>query len=190
MDGTLRLFIAAALPDETRDVLYRMREKFLRSGLDVKTVSTEAMHLTLKFLGDVPEERVPEITAAMERAVAGQKPFSLSARGAGVFPGFKNPRVVWVGVGGDTDPLADLAARLDGELAALGFEPESRRFSPHLTLARARGKLPPDRTMKAVEGLADMGSKPFIVDRLTLYKSELLPQGARHTPIFSATFPG
>ncbi|MBU2489272.1 MAG: RNA 2',3'-cyclic phosphodiesterase [Proteobacteria bacterium] len=190
MPETFRAFIAVSLPAEIRAVLGRMRDRFMSSGLDVRCVSPESMHLTLKFLGDVGKGRGPEILAAMERAVAGVRPFPLSVRGAGVFPGFSNPRVVWVGLAGDFQPLAGLAARLEEELSALGFAPEARRFSPHITLGRARVKLPMDRTLKAVESLADMGSEPFFVDRLTLYRSELSPQGARHTPSFSAVFTG
>jgi 2'-5' RNA ligase len=98
---------------------------------------TEGIHITLQFLGDVPTARIPEITQALQQACAGTAPFTLEVGGLGAFPNVRKPRVVWVGLGGDTEAAVRLAASVQGALSGLGFTPD-KPFSPHMTIGRVR----------------------------------------------------
>ena len=90
----------------------------------------ESIHLTLKFLGQVPVEAVARVAEALAAAVDGQPAFGVTAGGLGVFPGVRRPRVVWVGLAGETEALAGLQRRVDQGLAVRGFPPEQRPFRP------------------------------------------------------------
>src|SRR6266705_2138509 len=104
-------------------------------GLPVKWVRGEGLHLTLKFLGDVADEREPELAAALTRAAAGAHGLALALGGFGVFPDFRRPRVVWVGIAPEPG-LEILQHRVEREFAPLGFPTEARAFRPHVTLGR------------------------------------------------------
>jgi len=175
-----RAFISADLPPLPRiDALAReLRE----ASRDLKVVSTEHLHLTLKFLGDTEEGLVPEIASAMREAATGIAPFTVEIRGMGAFPNISRPSVLWVGIRG-AEPLARMAKTLDQHLTALGFEPERRPWSPHVTLARVRG----GRKMDAVQTLLrshetdGFGEAP--VDEIRLKKSVLQPGGPEYTTV-------
>src|SRR5690606_3760254 len=100
--------------------------------------STETLHLTLRFLGSVEPDRVPEIIAGLQPVVAGFGPPRMRAMSLGVFPDWKNPRVLWVGVRDKNDRLVPLQAAIEAAVLELGFEPERQRWKPHLTLGRFR----------------------------------------------------
>lgn len=153
---------------------------------EVKWVAPEGIHLTLQFLGAVPEERVERITAALSEAAAGARPLHLEVKGAGGFPNARRPRVLWAGVAGDVEPLAALVADLGRRLAPLGYPPEERAFSPHLTLGRARDQ----RGVPGLAGgLAQLSSEEGTIWRATevcLFRSHLSPAGARYEVIARA----
>lgn len=181
----LRLFIAADLPERVKDALAKAIGE-LRASLrgPYRWVSPEGIHLTLKFLGNVPADRVPSLGEALVGAVHGHAPFSLRLDGTGTFPPQRSPSVVWAGLGGDVDALTGLQRSIEASVEPLGFPPEQRAFSPHLTLARVRERL--SRT--EVDGLADRLSRlrfadeeAFAVEGVSLVRSELSPGGARYT---------
>ena len=99
-----------------------------------------SIHLTLKFLGEVPAKTVPDFSAAISRAVAGLEPFSVLLEGKGVFPRRRDPRVLWIGITDPEGKLEDLHSRVEAESFASGFAKEEKRFHPHLTLARLRSQ--------------------------------------------------
>ena len=153
------------------------------------------LHLTLKFLGDVPVADIPKLSAAVEAAVRTVRPFELTISGCGAFPPHGRPKVLWIGVlseppavaGGSTaasqaSSLQSLHERIEDELAAPGFPREERPFHPHLTIARLR-------TPKGGRELSDfhhtLGFAPqsFTVSEAVVFKSELRRQGSKHTPI-------
>ncbi|MCL6607330.1 MAG: RNA 2',3'-cyclic phosphodiesterase, partial [Geminicoccaceae bacterium] len=109
-----------------------------QTGAAVKWVEHHQFHLTLKFLGETPPPQVPAIVEAIRNCGAAAAPFQLALDGLGVFPDRGKPRVIWAGVGGETAVLSRLHREVQGKLASLGFPPEKRSFSPHLTLARVR----------------------------------------------------
>ncbi len=185
-----RLFIAMELPADARHAVATGISPIRRKGFDVKWVATENLHLTLKFLGNTPDDQVEAIREVMERCAAGLPPLHLSLQGMGAFPSARKPRVLWVGMQGEVEPLAGLARALDRELEPLGFVPENRPFSPHITTGRARrgGRLPSmERLFPETEGevLAE-----FVVGEIVLFESTLTPSGPIYTRAAVVTLGG
>ncbi len=146
--------------------------------LRVGWVKPEGTHLTLKFLGDVAPARLESVTAALAAAEGGA-PLRLDGTGVGVFPERAQPRIVWAGVGGDTDRLMALQRAVDRSLESVGFASESREFRPHLTLGRVKGPGQGDwRSFLARHAGADLGS--FEVREFVLFESRLAPTGATY----------
>jgi 2'-5' RNA ligase len=149
---------------------------------DVRWVRPESVHLTLKFLGEVAEERVGAVERALAEAVVGHHPLGLVARGAGGFPTGRRPRVVWAGVEGDVDTLGRLAADVERTVAPLGWPTEARPFAAHLTLGRVR--VPKRGPLgDAIEAAAGVELGAWAVGEVVLYRSRLRPTGAVYEPI-------
>jgi len=181
---TIRAFIAIKLPPEVRSSVEQVQRDLksaIRPGL-VRWTPVEQIHLTLKFLGNIPDESVPELDAALRRACARVVPFELCASGLGCFPDSKRPRVLWVGLGGALDKLQELQKAIVIETERWG-EPEDRPFHPHLTLGRTKSTRPRELQALGAEvktaTAADLGS--WRVARVGLMKSELLQEGFCHT---------
>lgn len=180
--GEIRAFIAIELPDEVKNELSEILYK-LKPGREkaVKWVNPNGIHLTLKFLGNTPEEKIVDITQAITQASSLTYPFNLELKGLGAFPNLKSPRVVWVGIGGDIPIVANLQRQIDQSLIPLGFSPEKRDFSPHLTLGRVRDTTSKNERYelgKTIESLRIEGSSSFVVDRISLIQSTLTSSGA------------
>jgi len=181
----IRSFIAIELPEEVKPALARLQST-LKAGnsAPVKWVDPYSVHLTLKFLGYVRESQLDAITAAMETAVRGTAPFHLELKELGTFPGGRRVRVVWVGLGGEVEPLTRIQQGLEAELSKLGFAREERAFTPHLTLGRVREHASPEeqqRLGELIAGTTFSGGQRFRVDAISLMKSVLTPQGAQYT---------
>lgn len=158
-------------------------------GGDLRIVSLDHLHLTLKFLGDTEEGLVPEIVAAMREAATGIAPFVLQVKGTGAFPNPSRPSVLWVGVEG-ADALATMAGRLDERLVSLGFERERRPWSAHVTVARVRGRRGLDRALAL---LADHVRDTFAdvrVEEIRLKRSVLRPTGPEYTTLETVRLEG
>jgi 2'-5' RNA ligase len=185
----VRAFIAIELPDELKLALIRLQDQ-LKSGrqTSVKWVDPYSIHLTLKFLGNINTDMVGRITTAMEEAVRGIRPFRLEARGLGAFPSLKRVQVIWVGVSGEVDRLSQLQQRLEPCLAPLGFAPESRKFTPHLTLARLRDRVTPDERQSLGHLIASTSfDTAYAIDAgsIHLMRSQLTREGAVYSRINS-----
>jgi 2'-5' RNA ligase len=186
----VRCFIAIGLTDEIKAGLEQLQAQLKSGGqVSIKWVDPYSIHLTLKFLGGVDADKISPITAAMAEAVQGVAPFRLEVKGLGAFPDLRRVQVVWVGVGGEVDKLAHLQQRLESNLAGLGFAPERRRFSPHLTLARVRDRA----SLYEREGLGRLiaGTKfeadySLPVAAVSLMKSQLTREGAIYSRISTA----
>jgi 2'-5' RNA ligase len=136
-----RLFVAIELPQNILQVLEgiqaQTRENLGEAASLMRWSRSEGIHVTLQFLGDVPASRVPEITQVLQQACAGKAGFTLEVGGLGAFPNVRKPRVVWVGLGGDTPAAVELAEAVQEALGGLGFKPD-KPFSPHMTIGRVR----------------------------------------------------
>lgn len=179
----MRLFIAIELPPEIKQGIAKVQEQLRTAGANAGWTRPEGIHLTLKFLGEVPEERVPEIMAALTVASQGTGKLNLEVSGAGAFPNGKNPRVLWLGVAGDVAKLTELQAAVENAMAGLGFEREERKFSPHLTLGRIKYPKPRDNWQQKIEGIRDVKLGGFEAVQISLMKSELKREGAVYTEI-------
>jgi len=181
----IRSFIAIELPEQAREGLARLRRELERDEHGfVKWVDPQGIHLTLKFLGNIPAKRVTEISEAMKKAVQAISPFQLEISGLGAFPSLKQPRVFWVGVSGELDKLSALQQNIDSALAALGFAKEERPFVAHLTLARIReGASPAERRDfgELVDSTTFQDKYPVEVAAVRLMRSQLMPAGAIYT---------
>jgi RNA 2',3'-cyclic 3'-phosphodiesterase len=181
----VRSFIAISLPDNVRAELTSLEEKLkVRRHPFVKWVDPESMHLTLKFLGNVTADSVPQVAEAVSRVAMAHASLKLQVSGTGAFPSWQRPQVVWVGVGGDLDKLNALQRELESALAPLGYPPESRSFSAHLTLGRLRDRVTPDDRRRFAEFAQKVEFKTslsFDVGAIQLMKSQLTPAG----PIYS-----
>jgi len=190
----IRSFIAIELPDELKSELTQLQAK-LKLGRQswVKWVDPYGVHLTLKFLGDIAIDRTGEITKAIEAAAQGMSPFRLEVKGIGVFPNLRRVQVAWVGISGEVDKLGQLQQRIESNLAHLGFTPESRPFTPHLTLARLRDQASSDERQRFGQLIADTRFEavhPIEVDAINLMRSQLTREGAIYSQISSTGLRG
>jgi 2'-5' RNA ligase len=190
MPDTLRLFIAVELLETARDHVEIVLRRLQRLDVPgIRWVRPDSVHLTLKFLGDVPIEDVLPVTEAMEQAASGTPSQTLRLDGAGVFPNARLPRVVWLGVQGDIQPLALLQSKLEEALEVGGFAREDRAFTPHLTLGRVRGRLQPpelEKLKNAVNEVSDLGTVEMSVDTLSLMESQQRKEGALYQRVAKA----
>lgn len=177
----MRAFIAIELPEELRDRLAREQSRFRAAAPDARWTRPEGIHLTLKFLGEISNEQVTQVKEALDK-IGPFEPFAIRAKGFGFFPDARRPRVFWAGL--DAPPkLAQLAARIENAMAALGFTPENRAFSPHLTLARFKEPRPQPKlqALIAEQGEAALGG--FDASEFYLWESKLSPQGAQYRKV-------
>jgi len=181
----IRSFIAIELPEEAKEGLARLKKELERDEHKfVKWVNPRGIHLTLKFLGNIPSKQVAEITEAIEGAAQGISPFHLEIGGLGAFPSLRQARVFWVGIGGEVEKLSKLQQNIDSVLAALGFAKEERSFVPHLTLARIRqGASPLERRSfgELVSSTIFEDKYHVKVESISLMRSQLAPAGAIYT---------
>jgi len=181
----IRSFIAIELPDKLRLELGQLETQLKAARHPrVKWVDPNGIHLTLKFLGNIAADRTGEITEMMEEAARGIPPFHLDIKDLGVFPNLKRAQVAWVGVSGEVDKLKQLQQRLESNLERLGFTPESRAFTPHLTLARLR-QASSDERQRFGQLIADASFEAgaIEVDALSLMRSQLTREGAIYSRI-------
>lgn len=186
----MRLFIAWPVPDEVRTEIGR-RVEALRPRLpSASWPRTDALHLTLLFLGETPQERFSALIGAVEQT-ARVPAASVQITGAGFFPSPARPRVAWLGVAPVPHVAAIARAARDAVRATgAGVEEDGRPFHPHLTLARIRGRWRTDDVEAFEEAFSGWVSLPLALDRVVLYQSRLSPKGAEHVPLHEARLRG
>jgi RNA 2',3'-cyclic 3'-phosphodiesterase len=184
----MRLFVAADLPDAVRDALAaeqaRIKAALGSSDPSLKWVKPEHAHLTLVFIGNVEDARVPAVIDAIAADIA-LPTFDATFEGGGAFPPRGAPRVLWIGVGSGARDLVELQRVIASRIAALGLPIEDRAFHPHLTLARWRESRPADRS-RALAVVARGVVARAHVDGATLYQSRLSPSGPTYTALARA----
>jgi 2'-5' RNA ligase len=191
----IRTFIAIELDESIKDDLIQLQERLRGEAPQgsLRWVRPAGIHLTLKFLGDVPADQIGEITRALERSCQGFAPFSLSCGGLGCFPNLKRPRVVWVGVQEEMGTLAQLQKAIDENVAPLGYPPEKRKFSPHLTLGRVQRRVSSGdlRRLGELVGASEIGTLGQMeVRSVNLMRSDLRPSGAMYTRLAEVELKG
>ena len=173
----MRLFTGIDLSTEVRSAIEQLLRK-LRPQADINWSPVENLHITTKFIGEWPEERLKALEDAL-REVPAPEPFEIGIRGLGWFPNPHSPRIFWAGIDAPSS-LGELAAATEQRLEKLGIVAEKRVFSPHLTLARVKkpSELGPLRGAIAALDSVDFGRFP--VDRFHLYQSQTAPSGSRY----------
>ncbi|HEY3285381.1 MAG TPA: RNA 2',3'-cyclic phosphodiesterase [Armatimonadota bacterium] len=177
----IRSFIALELNEPVRIHSASLQDKLRRAVTSVKWVDPLQLHLTLKFLGDVSTERIPEVSNALEQVVAERAPFDVTFRGAGAFPNARRPRVLWVGAHQGAEELCRLAAAVETAMERLGFPKEDKLFRPHLTLGRFREGAHPPSLESLLDSLAEEECGVSHAEHLTLFASRLTPKGPVYT---------
>lgn len=175
----MRAFIAIDLDPGLKSAVEEFIRRLEATRADVRWTRAGGFHLTLKFLGEIDDDRADRVKSALGQVVGRYGPFGLRLEGTGAFPGERNPRVLWIGVVADPG-LAEFQEDLERSLESEGFLREERPFRPHLTLGRVKGR---DRLDRAMALLGARGRDVFgamSVRKIALFESRLHPQGAEY----------
>ena len=184
----MRTFIAIEISAEIRAALTRIESHLKYSGADVKWVSPENIHLTLKFLGEITEEKYEEVKVSLDEVAKTVAPFEISLKNIGAFPNIDFPRVLWVGLDKGAKESTELAKRVDNALSKIGFEKEARAFAAHLTIGRVRSsKNKPALTENIAKHPVEI-AKSHIASSVILFHSELTPNGSIYTKLHESKF--
>jgi RNA 2',3'-cyclic 3'-phosphodiesterase len=181
----LRLFVAVPAPLDVRAATEAVVGQLKGQG-DVRWVAPELLHLTLKFLGPTPAEKVGGISAALAEKANKFSRFMVELGDAGAFPNLRRPQTIWMGVGGDVRALERLAERVEQALEPLGFPPEKRGFRPHLTIGRVKSPKGLAELSRQLQGAAQQPGRvavPWPVEEIHLVQSVLKPSGPEYTPL-------
>lgn len=186
----MRMFVGIGLPEECRASIAGALSPLAERGLPVSWTRAENLHITLKFLGEVPESRVGELGRLLAGAAGGTAPFRLVVEGAGGFPTLSSPRILWAGVREPLDPVRKLHQNMENILVAAGFPREGRPFHPHVTVGRVRRRLPAgwaERFGGALSGtrFGDVPARSY-----QLYESRLSPSGSTYMVLVDVPFGG
>ncbi len=183
----MRTFLAIEIPEDLHGPIEEVLERLRGAVSDLKWVAPQAVHLTLKFLGEIEETQVEEISRMAAQVADGIVPFDINIKGLGVFPNPRRPRVIFLEMVEGEAGVSSLHRELEVGLEKVGFEREARRFHPHFTLGRVRRGGDIRDLPRSLAPFADFQLGNFPVNMVTLFRSELRPQGARYTRI--AQFP-
>jgi len=185
---SLRVFLALDLDEPIKSQLLRLQERLASVGADVRWVKSEHIHLTMKFLGDVSDSTAADVCRLCRNVAAEFEPFEFEVRAAGCFANHGLPRVIWVGVEDPSGSVRRLHERIEKTLAPLGLRRERRAFKPHVTLGRVRS------VRNAIELRAEVAKNNHFqagiaqATEITIYSSQLGPEGPVHTVIGRAGF--
>lgn len=182
----MRLFVAIELDGRVRSALAEAQRALKPESDGVRWVDPQQAHMTVKFLGEVSDDRVEEAAEAMTEAAAATASFDLEVAGCGCFPPRGPVRIVWAGVTEASGTLVRCAGRIEERFAEMGFPKEQRPYSPHITLGRVRQDRSAGRLRAAVE-VQRLGPVAQSVSSLTLMSSTLSPKGALYTPVAKST---
>ena len=178
----VRTFICIEIPQSIKNRLDDLRQTFQPIGADVSWVRASNIHLTLKFLGDVPHSRIEAIRSGVSKACHEVEPFELTVSGTGGFPSLRNARVLWIGLPQLPDSLRQMQKNIEDYLMQAGFPGDSRPFSLHLTVARVRS---PRNLLPLTDAFSRQGFAPetFQARQVIIMQSRLNPGGSVYTPL-------
>ncbi len=179
----IRSFLAIEIPRIILKKIEEVQDDLKSSRADVRWVSPEKIHLTLKFFGNIDESKIDPIVKSLEGPIRNTSPFSLKIQGVGAFPHLKNPRVIWIALVDRKEVLGPFQRQLEKELEKIGFEPEERAFHPHLTLGRMKTSKGREELTGRMERHTEEEFGDFQVERVILFKSDLKPTGPIYTSL-------
>lgn len=178
----MRLFVALFPPPEVREAMLEAARRSVRAASapgDLRWAPPKNIHLTLRFLGEVAPDRVGALSVALREVAREHEQFDLSIDRLGAFPSPAKARVVWFGVGEGEERVRRLAGDVEGAVVAQGFPAEDRPFSPHVTMARTRGR------QVELDAAAGAGIPAFRARHLELVQSTLSSRGSTYAPVAS-----
>ncbi|MGI6611306.1 MAG: RNA 2',3'-cyclic phosphodiesterase [Limnochordia bacterium] len=177
----MRVFVALPLSNSVTHALVCLMRQACDQSSEVRWVSSSNLHLTLRFLGDIPVEDVASVYDACAQA-ANAEALRLVVRGTGAFPSWHRPSVLWAGVSGMTASLHQLAAQVEHELVRVGFDPTDRPFRPHVTLGRCRSGCSKE-VCQRLQAAGEQLHEPWLADTMVIYQSVLSQRGPRYTAL-------
>ena len=184
-NDTVRVFVAVGISAEAREQLISVMERIRRDvPQGIQWANPDGLHLTLKFLGNIPASAVTPLLECLGPVGANVSPFPLQLAGLGMFPNRRKPRVLWAGVGGALDSLSRLQLAAEGAVNGLGYPPEQRPFRPHITLGRPRRSVSDAQLARigsAVSALPPPHPIVWQTESVDVMRSDLHPSGARYT---------
>jgi 2'-5' RNA ligase len=179
----VRAFIAIPLSVDLQMKVESLQREFRHLPIEAAWVKDAGFHITLKFLGEIDPARVASIISCLIEVTKGYQPFSITLTGVGVFPHESHPRVLWVGIQDDGGYLVQLQRTLEASLSKIGFQPEERPFTPHLTLARLKQITRRAEFLACVSRHRETTIGALLVNHLDLLESRLHPSGARYLTV-------
>ena len=177
---TIRSFIAINIPAKIRNRLERIQHDLEKSNTDLQLVKLGNIHITLKFLGDVPVENIEVIRDAIRKSILQVEAFPISFSKIGVFPNLQYPRVIWIGIEKGAKEISLLNTKIENSLSKFSLHQENRKFQPHLTIARVRSDKNHKRLTSILEELEDIKAGEMLAKEICLMESILKPQGAQY----------
>jgi len=181
-----RTFIAVTASPEVRRAAAKLAEQLCSAAGGVKWVAPENLHWTLQFLGEIDILEANTVCTAVCAAAAEVEAFDLECQGAGAFPAADRPRTLWLGAGKGSQAMVALHAAIQRRLDRLGYRGEHRRFVPHLTIGRAGRSAPSRSLVRELAALAEFDGGTMLVDEVTVYSSQLGPEGPTYDPLARA----
>lgn len=183
----IRSFLAFELHPEARHIIEGVSDYLRGSSINGKWVKPENVHLTVVFLGNIETTMIDAMKDEVKKVTDKTEPFSVCLKGIGCFPDIKRPRVLWIGLDGDIKRMSNLRKNLMKRLKPFGIKEEKRAFRPHLTLGRFKrfNQSLKNQLMEVFERYRDISSRDFVLKELTLFRSELKPDGAHYTRLYS-----
>jgi len=179
----IRSFLAIELPKPILKKIEEVKRDLRLAHADVRWVSPEKIHLTLKFFGNIEESKIQPIVKSIEGLIQTTPPFSLRVKGMGAFPQLKNPRVIWMGLTNGKENVISLQQRLEVLLEKIGFKAEDRPFQPHLTFGRVKTSRGREELVRGIERHREEEFGDFDVETVLFFKSDLRPSGSIYTPL-------
>jgi len=183
----IRTFIAVDISQDIKMDLDRLISGFRHESKAIRWVRAQNLHLTLRFLGDIPEETIPSLAESLKSNLRGFGSFDLALSGLGGFPNMNKPRVIWVGSDDPKNKLGDLASKVESGCGEAGFGKGDKKFSAHLTIGRVKFPQGIENILDKIEN-TNFATKPFNVGEILIYKSVLSAAGPTYTKLETITF--
>ncbi|MFH1905463.1 MAG: RNA 2',3'-cyclic phosphodiesterase [bacterium] len=180
---TIRSFIAVNISAKIRNKLEKIQDDLKESSAVLQLVRPENIHITLRFLGNVPVESIKDIQNAIEESISGFKIFSVSFETIGVFPNPEYPRIIWVGIEKGREELSLLNTKIENSLSMFSLHQENRKFQPHLTIARVRSGKNRNELVNTLEELKNIKLGEMFAKKICLMESMLKPQDAQYNTL-------
>lgn len=177
----MRVFLAVEIDEKLLDEISKVQREFMKCEAPVKYVETENLHCTLKFFGEIDDNKLNDIIEVIEKKIKNHEPFKVNIKKTGVFPNERYVRVLWLGMD-DVEPFSNLQKDLDEDFIKMGFKKE-RSYTPHLTIGRVKGSRNKEELLSKLKDMGEVEIGEMDISKITLKKSELTPAGPIYTTI-------